>query len=81
MQLKTINETDPEIELSSYKEKNQGNTNVIYQRTQRITGNESLFYAPVTVQGSVELRGLIDSGSMACMLSESAEYTLLRNMS
>lgn len=51
---------------------------MIYQPTQRITGNESLFYVPVTVQGSVELRGLIASGSMACTLTESAEHTLLR---
>ncbi len=44
--------------------------NVVYSR---VVSNDSLFYAPKLVQGSVELKALIDSGSMACTLSEVAE--------
>lgn len=50
-------------------------TEVIYPK---IESNDSLFYVPVMVQEIVELQALIDSGSMTCTLSESAEDTLLR---
>lgn len=47
--------------------------NVVYQR---VVTNDSLFYAPILVQGSVELKPL-DSGSMGCTLSEVAEHKLI----
>lgn len=35
-----------------------------------------MFYTPVVLRGSVALRGLLDSGSMSCTLSEEAEERL-----
>lgn len=58
----------------SQAERPTSNSNVVYQR---VVGNASLFYAPILVQGSVELKALIDSGSMPCTLSEVAEYKLI----
>lgn len=46
---------------------------VIVQNIHRIEA----FGAPVTVNGSVRLQGLLDSGSMACTISEMAEQIFL----
>lgn len=43
---------------------------------QRINDEDDLFYAPVLVEGKVQLLALVDSGSVTCTLSESAERTL-----
>ncbi|KAI2644279.1 Inositol-3-phosphate synthase [Labeo rohita] len=40
------------------------------QHYKKIEGASDLFYAPVTVGGQSILNGLLDSGSMACTLSE-----------
>ena len=42
---------------------------VIYQNIQRLASTDKLFYTSVTVNDAVELRALVDSGSMACSLS------------
>ena len=68
----------PEEELLAVKSKTQ-DREVIYQRTQRISSNDSLFYIPVTIQGSVEVKGLVDSGSMACTINEHTEKRLIQN--
>lgn len=39
-------------------------------------GASELFYAPVTVCGRYTLKGLLDSGSMSCTLSEQGEFKL-----
>ncbi len=43
---------------------------------QRINDEDDLFYAPVLVEGKVKLLALVDSGSVTCTLSESAERML-----
>ena len=44
--------------------------------SQKLEGSSELFYAPVLVSGKVTLRGMLDSGSMSCTLSEEAEKKL-----
>lgn len=49
---------------------------VIFLGSQRVEGASELFYAPVSVSGQITLRGMLDSGSMSCTLSEEAESKL-----
>lgn len=51
--------------------------NVVFQNTNVICRSDSLFYAPVIVADKVVLDGMLDSGSMACTMSESTEQKLL----
>lgn len=46
--------------------------NVIFQNTQVVNGSDSLFYTPVIVSKTVTLNAMLDSGSMACTISEDA---------
>lgn len=46
------------IDHLSQAERPTSSSNVVYQR---VVSNDSLFYAPILVQGSVELKALIDS--------------------
>lgn len=47
-------------------------TKIVIQATQKLQAFSELFYAPVLVNHSVELKGMLDSGSMACSISELA---------
>lgn len=47
-------------------------TRIVIQATQKIEAFSELFYAPVLVNHSVQLKGMLDSGSMACSISEQA---------
>ncbi len=49
---------------------------VLYVGSQRVDGASDLFYAPMTVCGRYTLKGLLDSGSMSCTLSEEGESKL-----
>lgn len=49
---------------------------VILVGSQRVEGASELFYAPVSISGQSNLRGMLDSGSMSCTLSEEAESEL-----
>ena len=49
-----------------------GHSKVIIQNTQRLQYSDSLFYTPVVVNGRSTVRALLDSGSMACSISEAA---------
>lgn len=49
---------------------------VILVGSQEIEGVSELFYTPVSVSDQTSLRGMLDSGSMSCTLSESAEAKL-----
>lgn len=51
--------------------------NVIVQNTQRIKTSDSLFYTPVKVGDKVTLSAMLDSGSMACSLSDVALQLLI----
>ncbi|XP_061823055.1 uncharacterized protein [Nerophis lumbriciformis] len=42
---------------------------VIFQNTQRLSATDNLFHTDVLIQDAVELRAMLDSGSMACSLS------------
>lgn len=49
---------------------------VVVQGSAEVPAFSELFYAQVAVNDKVELRGMIDSGSMACTLNEEAEHRL-----
>ncbi|KAL2104330.1 hypothetical protein ACEWY4_001198 [Coilia grayii] len=51
-------------------------TTVVYLNSQRLEGSSDLFYTPVMVGGLVSLKGMLDSGSMSCTLSEEGEMRL-----
>lgn len=50
---------------------------VILQNTQRLNGSDSLFYTPVVVNGCVTVTAMLDTGSMACSVSEAVEMRLI----
>ncbi len=54
---------------------------VIFQGVQRVPKADSLFYTSVSVEKDLILKALIDSGSMACTISKSAEEILLKSNS
>lgn len=59
---------------------------VIIQNTQRLHPHDDLFYEKVLLDGKVEVRAMLDSGSMACSLSSKMwnrllEERLLKNPS
>ncbi|KAK0137580.1 Retrovirus-related Pol polyprotein from transposon 412 [Merluccius polli] len=51
---------------------------LIFQGSQRIAETDSLFYTPVLVKNGPTFKALLDSGSMACTISESAVESLLQ---
>lgn len=51
---------------------------VVYQNIHKVNSSDSLFYTPVVAGGAVTLGGMLDSGSMACSISEVAEMKLRR---
>ncbi|KAI5620950.1 hypothetical protein C0J50_19553 [Silurus asotus] len=52
-------------------------TKVIAQNVQAVEAFDELFYAPVSVNNLFLLKGMLDTGSMACTFSEEAEKRLL----
>lgn len=53
-------------------------TCVIYaQNMQTIKAFDELFYTSVILNGQFHMRGMLDTGSMSCTLSETAEQKLL----
>ena len=51
---------------------------VIFLNLQTVPRSDSLFYTSVSIVNGLSFKALIDSGSMACTLSESAEAMLLK---
>lgn len=49
----------------------------VFQGIQRVPRADSLFYTTVSVENGPSFTALLDSGSMACTLSEAAEASLL----
>lgn len=43
---------------------------VVIQATQKIQAFSELFYTPVLINHSVQLKGMLDSGSMACTIHQ-----------
>lgn len=52
------------------------NTTVLFQNTARLDKADSLFYTNAHVEDAVSLEALLDTGSMACTISEEAEQLL-----
>lgn len=50
---------------------------VIVQNTQRVGPFDELLYTPVSINNTCQVQGMLDSGSMACTLSEQAEQKML----
>lgn len=50
---------------------------VVVQNTQRVGPFVELFYTPVSINNIFQVQGMLDSGSMACTLSEKAEQKML----
>lgn len=50
---------------------------IIAQNTQRMGPYDELFYTPIIINNTFHLQGMLDSGSMACTLSERAEQEML----
>lgn len=50
---------------------------VVYQNIHRVGSSDSLFYTPVVMGETVKMGGMLDSGSMACSISETAERKLI----
>lgn len=50
---------------------------VVVQNTQRVGPFDKLFYTPVSINNRHHMQGMLDSGSMACTLSEQAEQSML----
>lgn len=46
---------------------------VIMQNIRRMGPFDELFYTPVSINNTFQVQGMLDSGSMACTLSEQAE--------
>lgn len=51
---------------------------LIFQVSQRVAETDSLFYTPVLVRNGLTFKALLNFGSMACTMSESAVKSLLQ---
>lgn len=70
-------EDDYESTYTSIQSTHSTDKTVIFQGQHRVQKSDSLFYTDV-LAGNVTLRAMVDSGSMACTLSEAAEARLLQ---
>ncbi len=52
-------------------------TKVIAQNVQAVEAFDELFYAPVSVNNLFSMKGILDTGSMACTFSDKAEKRML----
>ena len=69
-------DTDVEALFEQCCSKMPNGHKLILQSTQKVHAFSELFYCPVLVNGLVQLRGMLDSGSMACTISKTAEQKL-----
>ncbi len=65
-------DTDFEALFLSFKNIYPAHQKVIFQNTQRIACSDTLFYTPVLINDSLTVNAMLDTGSMACTLSDSA---------
>lgn len=73
----TLNDADLEQAYESACKQAPSEVKVIAQNIQALETFDELFYAPVIVNDKFQLKGMMDSGSMACTLSEDAESRML----
>ncbi len=55
-------------------------TKVISQNVQAVEAFNELFYAPVSVNNVFLMKGMLDTGSMACTFSDKAEKRISENV-
>lgn len=60
---------DRESVYSQFCSSAGGDSGVVFQNTQRVNMTDDLFHTDVTLNDTVQVRALLDSGSMACSLS------------
>lgn len=72
---------DYESAYEQYKPSVSSDKTAVFQSTQRVSRADSLFYTIVAVENGPSFTALLDSGSMACTLSETAEASLLASTS
>lgn len=70
------NEDLEEVYVNVCKEMPE-NCRIIVQNTHKVKPYSELFHTPVMINDSFQLQGMLDTGSMACTLSEEAEQSLL----
>ncbi len=68
---------DYESAYEQYKPSVSPDKTAVFQGIQRVPRADSLFYTIVSVENGPSFTALLDSGSMACTLSETAEASLL----
>lgn len=64
-------DTDFEALFLSFKNLCPDSQKVVFQNTQRIACSDTLFYTPVLINDSLTVSAMLDTGSMACTLSDS----------
>lgn len=70
-------EDDPMVIYSSNCQVESSSSIVLFQSIAKLEKADSLFYTDVLVNDTVMCQGLLDTGSMACTISEEMEYKLL----
>lgn len=73
---KTLNSDDIECHYVKACAAAPSGAKVMVQNTYRVGPFDELFYMPVTIN-TFQVQGMLDSGSMACTLSEQAERRML----
>ncbi len=73
----TLNNNDIEQDYIKACAAAPAGAKVIVQNTQRVAPFDKLFYTPVNINNSFQVQGILDSGSMACTLSEQTELKML----
>lgn len=68
--------SDAETVYTSVRDSCNDSEVVVHQNVHRIGSSDSLFYTTVDMGGTVKIGGTLDSGSMACSISETAEVIL-----
>lgn len=63
---------DPAFLYEDCRARAPNGTLIVVQAAQKVEAFSELFYASVLVNHSVQLRGMLDTGSMACSISEHA---------
>ncbi|KAL1246992.1 hypothetical protein QQF64_034535 [Cirrhinus molitorella] len=72
----TDDTSDAESVYISARDSSHDSEIVVYQNIHRVSSSESLFYTPVLLGGTMKIGGMLDTGSMACSMSEEAEMKM-----
>ncbi|XP_042559844.1 uncharacterized protein LOC122128886 [Clupea harengus] len=64
---------DLKVKFESIKQSLPSTATVIMQNTSHLLTSDSLFHTPVVINESITVRAMLDTGSMACTISENIE--------